>query len=121
MEKEKSKFDLKIRTYTFALQVINFVDLMDTKESTKVISKQLLRSSTSVGANIIEGQSASSKKDFINFLTYSLKSANETKFWLNLLKDTKKGKQEEILELIQEIEEIAKILGASILTAKKKD
>jgi four helix bundle protein len=59
--------------------------------SSQIISKQLLRSGTSIGANYIEAQGSSSKKDFTNFFHHSLKSANESKFWLAIIRDTNKG------------------------------
>ena len=86
----------------------------------QIISKQLLRSATSIGANIIEAQAGSSKKDFTNFFSHALKSANESKFWLGLLRDSKKGNQEEIEKLLQETIELSNILGSSILTLKGK-
>lgn len=82
------------------------------------MGKQLLRSATSVGANIVEAQAGSSKRDFQNFINHALKSANETKYWLGLIKDTLNVKQPTVIELITEVNEISKILGASILTLK---
>jgi four helix bundle protein len=84
------------------------------------MGKQLLRSGTSVIANYAEANSASSKKDFINFFTYSLKSANESKLWLSLLKDTNKGDSKELKWLLDELIEISKVLAFSILTLKNK-
>lgn len=85
-----------------------------------VIGKQLLRSATSVGANIIEAKSASSRRDFINFYTHSLKSANESKFWLGLLRDSGKMAGDDSHALLQETIEISNILAASILTLKSR-
>lgn len=82
-----------------------------------------MRSATSIGANIIEAQAASSKRDFIKFFEIALKSANETKYWLCLFKDgTKFGKEKqgEIKSCLQEADEISKILGSSLLTLKNK-
>ena len=84
------------------------------------MGKQLMRSGTSILANYIEANSASSKKDFINFFTHSLKSANESKVWLTLLRDTSKGDQKELKWLLDELVEIANILASSILTLKGK-
>lgn len=84
------------------------------------MGKQLLRSGTSVLANYVEANSASSKKDFINFFTHSLKSANESKVWLALLRDTRKSSAAEVGPLLKELEEIANILASSILTLKGK-
>ena len=84
-------------------------------------AKQLIRSGTSVSANIIEAQSASSKKDYINFYTHALKSANESKLWISLIRDADKINKEEAEKLLAETIEIAKILGKSIITMKNKN
>jgi len=85
-----------------------------------IITNQLLRSATSIGANVIEAKSASSKRDFIRFYEISLKSANETKYWLGLLRDATETDKEKTNELLNEVEEISKMLSASILTMKNK-
>ena len=84
------------------------------------MSEQLLRSGTSIGANIVEAQAASSKRDFVRFYEISLKSANETKYWLGLMRDGFEIKDEEIGELLNEVQELSRILGASLLTLKGK-
>jgi four helix bundle protein len=86
----------------------------------EVMGKQLLRSGTSILANYVEANSASSRKDFINFFTHSLKSANESKVWLSLLKDLNKGDKAEIEWLLKELIEISKVIASSILTLKGK-
>ncbi|OGE83460.1 MAG: hypothetical protein A3B23_02600 [Candidatus Colwellbacteria bacterium RIFCSPLOWO2_01_FULL_48_10] len=86
----------------------------------EVIGKQLVRSGTSVLANYIEAGSASSKKDFINFFNHSLKSSNESKVWLTLLRDTNKCDKNELKWLLDELDEISKILASSIITMKGK-
>ncbi len=108
------------RAYQFALGIIGFIDKLPKDMSTQIIAKQLLRSSTSIGANIIEARAGSSRRDYTNFLSHSLKSANETKYWLELLKDANKYDKETISVFLQEANEISKILGASILTLKGK-
>lgn len=84
------------------------------------MGKQLLRSGTSVLANYVEANSASSKKDFINFFTHSLKSANESKVWLALLRDTSKGNSSDLAWLLKEMAEISNVIASSILTMKGK-
>lgn len=80
-----------------------------------------MRSATSIGANIVEAKSSSSRRDFIKFYEISLKSANETKYWwLGLLRDATTVDKTEIEKLLIEIEEISKMLGASLLTLKNK-
>lgn len=122
MENDKSKFknEFKKRLYGFVLQLMKFIDGLQKGMSSDVIGKQLLRSGTSILANYVEANSASSKKDFINFFTYSLKSANESKVWLALLRDTGKGEKKESEWLLKELDEIAKIIAVSILTLKGK-
>jgi four helix bundle protein len=112
--------DSKTRTYQFALKIINFIDELPNNMSTQIITKQLLRAATSIGANIIEAQASPSRKDFTNFFNHSLKSANETKYWLCLLKDANKADKEITNSLIKEADGIANILGASILTLRGK-
>jgi four helix bundle protein len=100
--------------------MIEFLDTLPKDTSGQIIIKQLLRSSTSIGANIIEAQASSSKKDFTNFFNYSLKSANESLYWLGLLRDAKKIRNSRLDYLLNETQELANILGSSILTLKGK-
>src|SRR3990167_8559273 len=86
--------------------------------SIRPLGKQLLRSATSIGANIIEAQAASSKRDFQNFLNHALKSANETKYWLLLIRDSFGRKLNAVNTLLQEADELSRILGASLLKLK---
>ena len=110
--------DSRIRTYQFALKIIGFIDKLPNDMSIQVVARQLLRAATSIGANIVEAQASPSRKDFTNFFNHSLKSANETKYWLGLLKDSNKANREETDVLIKEVDVIANILGSSILTLR---
>lgn len=117
----KPKIELKHRAYYYALDVIRFIDSLNKKDFvSQVMAKQLLRSATSIGANIIEAQAGSTKRDFTNFFSYALKSANESKFWLGLLRDSGKAEKNRIDKLLEETNQIANILGSSILTLKGK-
>ena len=120
-ENSKHKIKLKDRTYQYSIKIIEFLDNLTKDSSTQIISKQLLRSATSIGANIVEAQASSSKKDFTKYFNYSLKYANESVYWLNLLKDAKKINNNQIEYLLNETKELAKILGSSILTLKGKN
>lgn len=121
MIEQNLKNDAKIRAYKFALNVIKFIDALNKRDyGVEVMIKQLLRCATSIGANIIEAQAASSRKDFINFLHYALKSANETKFWLGLLKDSGKSAADQTDPLLKECIELSNILGSSLITLKSK-
>jgi len=110
--------DLEKRSYKFALDTVKLLRLIQSGLVSSVLVRQLIRSSTSVGANIAEAKAGSSKKDFINFYHHALKSANETKYWLSLLHDAGFSKQDDTEPLQDEIDQISKILGRSIITMK---
>ena len=114
----KFKNEFKNRLYNWVLHLIKFIDKLPKDSVCGVMGKQLLRSGTSILANYVEVTSASSKKDFINFFTHSLKSSNESKIWLTLLRDTGKGDQTELDWLLKELIEISNVLASSILTLK---
>jgi len=102
------------------LKLIDFIDKLPNNNVARRLGDQLLRSGTSILGNYVEGKSASSKKDFINFFNISLKSANESRVWLRLLRDSKRATNEEVSGLLQKLDEIAKIFASSILTLKGK-
>lgn len=79
-DKEAFKEEFKKRIYNFILKLIEFIDSLSNDRVCNIIANQLIRSGTSIGANYFEAKGASSKSDFSNFFSYSLKSANETKF-----------------------------------------
>jgi four helix bundle protein len=122
MQKDKSniKNDFKIRLYSFTLKLIEFLDKLPNDNVSKRIGDQLLRSGTSIMGNYVEGQAASSKKDFTNFFNHSLKSANESKLWVAILRDSKRAKKEDADWFLKELDEIAKIFAKSILTLRNK-
>jgi len=112
------KSEYKKRLYGWVLRLIKFIDTLPKDSTCNVLGKQLLRSGTSILANYVEANSASSKKDFINYFTHSLKSSNESKVWLSLLKNSNKGNLDELEWLLKELIEISNILASSILTLK---
>ena len=118
---QENKGGLKERSYHYALEVIALANHLPKQDlSAGVIYKQLIRSATSIGANIIEAQAGSSRKDFTNFFSYALKSANESKFWLGLLRDSGKIDAGRADNLLSETAELAKMLASSIITLKGK-
>ena len=124
MQNHNSKFksDLKLRCYNFSLAIIAFIDSLPNQRSCYIIANQLLRSGTSVGANLYEATASSSKLEFKKYHEISLKSANETKYWLGLLRDSGKGDKDKIAEILQEVTEIANMIASGILRMKgKKD
>ena len=118
---EAFKQQLIRRAFVFARKAIALVDKFPNKRSAWIIGDQLIRAATSIGANIIEAQAASSKRDFVNFLNHALKSGNEAKFWLALAKDFDNTLVSGIESLLRETDELVKILGASIATIKGKN
>jgi len=122
MENDKSKFknEFKKRLYNFVLKLIEFLNNLPKDNVSKRLGDQLLRSGTSILGNYVEGQSASSKKNFTNYFNYSLKSTNESKLWINLLRDSKRTKSEQVNWFLDELDEIGKIFASSALTLKGK-
>ena len=118
---QENKGGLKERSYHYALAVVALANHLPKQDfAAVVIYKQLIRSATSIGANIIETQAGNSRKDFTNFFNYALKSANESKFWLGLLKDSGKIDDGRADNLANETTELAKMLASSIITLKGK-
>jgi len=105
----------KERIYNWILRLVKLIETLNKHDTLcRIASEQLIRSGTSIGANYFEATSGSSKKDFTNFLSHSLKSANESKFWLSLLRDTDRSNKEETVAISKELWEISNILASSI-------
>lgn len=105
------------RCFYFSKEVIMFVKSCKYDKIYYSLFDQLVRSATSVGANVVEGKAGSSKKDWKNFYVIALKSANETKYWLCLIRDTIEVDKSKINELIKEADEISKIIASIIVKA----
>ncbi|MCM8778349.1 MAG: four helix bundle protein [Candidatus Omnitrophica bacterium] len=120
IDRETFKEEFKNRIYNFILRLIKFIDMLPRDVVCRVIADQLMRSGASIGANYFEARAASSKIDFTNYFNHSLKSSNESKFWLSILIDAKKCNTSEAEDLLKEVSEIANIFASSILTLKGK-
>ncbi len=109
------------RTFDFSLRIIKLCRVLNKKYvmENNILAKQLLRSGTSIGANVEEAQAGQSRKDFINKMAIALKEARETNYWLRLLEASKILPKEKLAELIKESDEIKKIIGAIIVKSKK--
>ncbi len=110
---------LETKSYDFALRIVKLQKYLAKEKQEFVLSKQILRSGTSVGALIKEAQYAQSKADFINKLSIALKEANETEYWLSLLKDSDYINTNEFDSISPQIKELLKLLISSINTSKK--
>jgi len=107
------------RSYAFALKIIGVYQQL-CKQNEFVLSKQLLKAGTSIGANVEETTAAQSKKDFISKMAIASKEAKETNYWLRLIKDAKILCCSEVEDLLHESEEIKKILSSIVKTSSSK-
>ncbi len=117
---ENKPYDICDRTFQFALRIINLCTFLNEKPGVaRELSKQLIRSGTSIGANLQESQSAQSTADFIHKLEIALKEAKETKYWLSLINSSKIVTEDRLISLINEINELIKILSTIIIKKKQ--
>ncbi|MCL6493475.1 MAG: four helix bundle protein [Ignavibacterium sp.] len=108
------------KSFNFAIRIIRFYKLKSLDNySLNSLLKQLLRSGTSIGANVSEAQSAFTKKDFINKLGIALKESRETEYWLKLFKETAIISEKEFKSLFEDCEELSKLLTSIIKSSKE--
>jgi four helix bundle protein len=109
------------KAYKFALQVIRAYRYLTQEQREFVLSKQLLRSGTSIGALTKEAEHAQSKVDFINKMNVALKEANETEYWLMLLKDSEYLDEKTFVSLHNDCVELIRMLISIVKTSKEHD
>ena len=105
------------KTFEFAVRIVNLYKYLVNEHKEYVLSKQLLRCGTSIGANVAEAQRGQSKADFISKMSIALKEANETEYWLKLLYRTDYLRQEQYSSIITDAQEIIGLLTAICRTA----
>lgn len=110
---------IKDKSFEFAKEIVYLYKVLAEKKEF-VLSKQLLRSGTSIGANVREAEHAQSKADFIHMLSISLKEANETEYWIDLLYETKYINDVEFQNIKNKNIELLKLLTSIINTSKNK-
>lgn len=116
----KSESIIKQKSFAFAVRVVKLYQyLLETKKE-NILSKQLVRSGTSIGANVHEALQGASRKDFIHKLAIALKEAHETEYWLRLLHETGYLSAKEFESVLQDCVEVIKILTSIIITSKNK-
>lgn len=115
---ENKENPLRDKSYKFALRFVKLYQHLGEEKREFVLSKQVLRSETSIGANIVEGNQAQSKSDFIHKLSISHKESFETDYWLNLLRDAGYITEKQAESLLTDCRELQKLLTTSIKTAK---
>lgn len=111
---------LKNKSYSFSIRIVKLSQFLQNEKKEFILSKQVLRCGTAIGALIREAEYGQSKVDFVHKLTIALKEANETEYWICILKDTGYLDEKIFDSLIVDCQEILKLLIASIKTAKSK-
>ena len=119
-QSKKNKYDLEERTAKFGLQTIKFCQSIKQDAITKPLMSQLIRSATSIGANYMEANGASSKNDFRNKIFICKKETQETKHWLRMLSEAVPDKAEELRKLWMECQELTLIFQKITTTLKAR-
>lgn len=107
------------KSFEFSIKIVKLYEKLSNEKKEYVLSKQLLKSGTSIGANVREGLDAQSKKDFVSKISIALKEACETEYWIELLVATEYIDKHNSKKLLSDLEEIIKILTAILKTTKK--
>ena len=110
---------VKEKSFRFAVRIVKLCKFLQEEKREYIMSKQLLRSGTSIGANTAESQQAQSRPDFISKLNIALKEAVETEYWIRLLYETEYLTKEQFISIIGDCDELEKLL-VSILKATKE-
>ena len=108
------------KSFDFAIRIVELYKYLVNEHKEYVLSKQVLRSGTSIGANVNEAVEAQSKKDFVSKMSIALKETSETIYWLKLLYSTKYIAQSQYNALFSEVYQLKKILTSIIISAKEK-
>ncbi len=109
------------KSYAFALRIIKLYKHLITEQKEYVLSKQVLRSGTAIGALVKEAEHAQSKADFINKMNIALKEANETEYWLMLLKDSDYLDEKSFTSIHLDSSEMIKLLASIVKTSKQNN
>lgn len=107
------------KSYAFAIRIVNLYKHLSVEKREFILSKQLLRSGTAIGALVKEAEHAQSKADFLNKMNIALKEANETEYWLMLLKDTHFLTEQEFVSMKEDCSAILKLLISIVKTTKQ--
>lgn len=119
LNEDEKPYGIRHRCYYFSKDILLFIKDCKYDKVYSSLFDQLVRSATSIGANVVESKAGSSKKDWKKFLIIALKSANETKYWLCLIRDTMEIDKLKIAVLIKEADELSKIIASIIINSDK--
>ena len=111
--------NIEHKSFLFSVRIVKLARYLQEEKKEYILSKQLIRSGTSIGANIVEAQQAQSRADFISKLSIALKEASETNYWLRLLNATEYLSESEFSSIIADCKEIERILTSIIKTTRK--
>jgi four helix bundle protein len=113
--------DIRERTFAFALDVVRFCRMLDIRPgAARVLSRQLLRAGTSIGANVEEAQAGQSRADFAHKYAIALKEAREAIYWLRLVAAANMTSGDSCTELLNEAQEIARVIGAIVVKVRSQ-
>ena len=118
LNEDARPYNIGHRCFYFSKEMILFIKDCKYEKIHFSLFDQLIRSATSIGANVIEGKAGSSKRDWRKFYIIAIKSANETKYWLYLIKETIEVSKTKANDLIKEADEISKIIASIILKSQ---
>lgn len=110
--------DVRARAFAFSLKIIKLVGILPRIQSARIISDQVLRSSMSIGANLTEAKGSGTRLEYKRFFEISLKSAHETRYWLQLLQDSAICNKMEIGTLLNEVEELIRMISSAVISLK---
>ena len=111
-------YDIRERTFEFAMAILELVERIPQSRAGNCVANQIVRSGTSVGANIEEAAGGSSKRDFINRTLISLREARETNYWLRIIKKKRLAPEKETEDVLSESEELKKNLGTIVSSSR---
>jgi four helix bundle protein len=115
----KYENDIRLRTQKFAVQVVRLIERLKSNNVDYPLRDQLLRSGTSIGANVREAKASSTKKELIRYYEVALRSANETCYWMDVIEEGYSLNVEILRALKTELSEISKVLGTIVINLKK--
>jgi len=110
---------IKTKTYNFAIRIVGLYKYLTREKKEYILSKQILKSGTSIGANVEEADGGQSKKDFFAKISIAYKESKETHYWLRILRDTNFITKHQAEYLLKDLEEILKIITKIQITTKK--
>lgn len=120
MEQRRSQSIVQDKSFRFAVQIVGYIRRQQKDHVNLVLTRQLLRSGTSIGANVEEGLGGQSSKDFVAKLAIAAKEARETGYWLRLIREAQSHDQQELANLLKECDGLVRMLNSIILTTRRK-